>query len=139
MENPGQLFESDVVAPEQFLEVFSRSSRLEPERELMLAILTDAIECILKYIDEPIPMRAKLFRDAHDWLFDQDAKAPFSFLNVCEILNLDPSYLRRGIAVKMQAKSVQGPQAPTDRSERMKRLDPIKLRAHSAPRSRPGA
>ena len=106
MDNSGRLFEGDVVAPDQYLEIFSRSSSLEPEKELMLAILADAIECILKYCDQPIPLRAKLFHDAREWLFDHDEKDPFSFLSVCETLNLDPSYLRRGILDKMRAKSV---------------------------------
>jgi hypothetical protein len=139
MENPGQLFESDVIAPEQYLEVFSRSTNLEPEQELMLAILTDAIECVLKYLDEPIPMRAKLFGDAHDWLFAQDEREPFSFVNVCEILNLDPSYLRRGIMAKMRSKSIAEPQPLEERPVRLKRVGAMRLRANGGPRSRAGA
>ena len=139
MENPGQLFENDVVAPEQYLDVFRRSNNLEPEQELMLAILTDAIECILKYLDDPVAMRAKLFGEAHDWLFAQDEREPFSFLNVCEILNFDPSYLRRGIKAKIRAKSVQGPLPFYERSARMKRVGAMKLRSNSGPRSRAGA
>ena len=104
MENSGRLFEGDVIAPDQYLEIFSRSNNLEPEQELMLAILADAIECILKYCDEPVPMRAKLFHEAQEWIFAQDDREPFSFLNVCEILNFDPSYLRRGVQAKMHAK-----------------------------------
>ena len=122
MENSGRLFEGDVLAPDQFLEVFSRSGTMAPEKELMLAILTDAIECILKYCDEPIPLREKLFRDAHDWLFEQDQNEPFSFLNVCEALNFDPSYLRRGIAGKMSAKAVQTGPNLGRRAVRLKRL-----------------
>ena len=104
MENSGRLFEGDVIAPDQYLEIFSRSNNLEPEQELMLAILADAIECILKYCDEPVPMRAKLFHEAQEWIFAQDDREPFSFLNVCEIHNFDPSYLRRGVQAKMHAK-----------------------------------
>lgn len=124
MDNSGRLFEGDVVAPDQYLEIFSRSSSLEPEKELMLAILSDAIECILKYCDQPIPLRAKLFQDAREWLFDHDEKDPFSFLSVCETLNLDPSYLRRGISAKMRAKSVDTLNVNFGRrSVRMNRLD----------------
>jgi hypothetical protein len=140
MENSGRLFEGDVIAPEQYLQIFTRTNNLEPEQELMLAILADAIECILKYCDEPIPMRAKLFSEAHEWLFDQDEKEPFSFLNVCEILNFDPSYLRRGIQARMRAKSVHGPEHLRRSTERVKRIGggQVRLRSHSAPRSRAG-
>ena len=139
MENPGQLFENDVVAPEQYLDVFRRSNNLEPEQELMLAILTDALECILKYLDDPVAMRAKLFGEAHDWLFAQDEREPFSFLNVCEVLNFDPSYLRRGIKAKMRAKSAQGALPFSEQSTRMKQVGAIKPRSNSGPRSRAGA
>ena len=105
----------------------------------MLAILTDAIECILKYCDEPIPMRAKLFSDAHEWLFNQDEKEPFSFLNVCEILNFDPSYLRRGIQAKMEAKSVHGTEHLRRPLERVKRIGgQVRMRGNASPRSRAG-
>ena len=138
MENSGRLFEGDVLAPDQYLDIFTRTNNLEPEQELMLAILTDAIECILKYCDEPIPMRAKLFNEAHDWLFNQDEKEPFSFLNVCEILNFDPSYLRRGIKAKMQAKSVKGTEHLSRTPVRMKRISGHARLRTSAPRSRAG-
>jgi hypothetical protein len=135
MENsPGRLFEGDVIAPDQYLEIFTRSNNLEPEQELVLAILTDAIDCILKFCDEPVSMRAKLFSDAHHWIFAQDEREPFSFLNVCEILNFDPSYLRRGIKAKMQAKSVRGPVHIAGMPMRMSRIRP---RVSSVPRSRP--
>jgi hypothetical protein len=140
MESLGQLFESDVIAPEQYLEVFSRRSRnLEPEQELMLEILTDAIECILKYLNEPIPARAKLFGEAHDWLFDQDEREPFSFINVCEILNFDPSYLRRGIMAKMRGKSIAQPAPADKRPERLKEVGAMKMRSNGGQRSRAGA
>ena len=138
MENSGRLFEGDVIAPEQYLENFTRTNNLEPEQELMLAILADAIECILKYCDEPIPMRARLFNEAQEWLFAQDERDPFSFLNVCEILNFDPNYLRRGINAKIQA-SVAQAQQPSRRTDRMKRAGgQVKLRHHSGHRSRAG-
>ena len=137
MENSGRLFEGDVIAPDQYLEIFSRSSHLEPEQELMLAILADAIECILKYCDEPIPLRAKLFNEAREWIFDQDDREPFSFLSVCEILNFDPSYLRRGVQAKMTAKSLQrGEQFQRPLIKKF-RTQP-RLRSSSAARSRAG-
>lgn len=142
MENNGGLFEGDVVAPEQFREIFSRGRSLEPEKELMLAILADAIECILKYCAEPIPLRAKLFHEAREWLFDHEEKEPFSFLNVCETLDLDPGYLRRGILEKMRSNSIDV-EMPGRRSIRLSRLNgagrigvkasksPERRRAHS--------
>ena len=103
MENSGRLFEGDVIAPDQYLAIFSRSNNLEPEQELMLAILADAIECILKYCDEPVPMRAKLYHEAREWMFAHDDQQPFSFLNVCEMLKFDPLYRLRGVQAKISS------------------------------------
>ena len=137
MENSGRLFEGDVIAPEQYLENFSRTNNLEPEQELMLAILTDAIDCILKYCNEPVPMRAKLFYEAQEWLFAHDEKDAFSFLNVCEILNFDPNYLRRGIMAKINASTKQVIGQPAPRVDRTKKIGGhVKLRTRSAHRSR---
>jgi hypothetical protein len=139
MENSGRLFEGDVIAPDQYLDIFTRTNNLEPEQELMLAILTDAIECILKYCDEPIPLRAKLFSEAHDWLFSQDERDPFSFLNVCDNLNFNPNYLRRGIQAKMAAKLALGAESVARIPGRIKRVSGrTALRNSSSPRSRPG-
>ena len=139
MDSRGQLFESDVIAPEQFLEVFSQSRSLEPEQDLVLAILSDAVEYIMKYLDDPIPARAKLFGEAHDWLFAQDGRDPFSFINVCEVLKFDPSYLRRGIMAKMRGKSITEALDADRRSERLKDVGVTKTRSNRRLRSRAGA
>ena len=109
MENTSRLFEGDIIAPQQFRDIFSRTRSLAPEQELMLAVLCDAIECIFKYCDEPVPIRAKLYQDAQEWLFAQDDREPFSFLNVCDGLNLDPGYVRRGVLARMRDKAIRQP------------------------------
>jgi hypothetical protein len=137
MENTSRLFEGDVIAPEQYREIFSRSRNLEPEQELMLAILCDAIECIFKYCDEPLPVRAKLFHEAREWLFDDDEKEAFSFLNVCAGLNLDSSYVRRGVLEKIRVKSVLTRARPRQRTERLARIGgQLKMSAHQRGKKR---
>jgi hypothetical protein len=137
MEYSSRLFEGDVIAPEQYREIFSRGRHLEPEQELMLAILCDAIECIFKYCEEPVPMRAKLFRDAQEWLFDEEEKEPFSFLNVCDSLNFDPGYLRRGVLEKMRAKSVMTLASAGRRTGRLARMGgQLKMSPHQGGKKR---
>ena len=121
MEHTSRLFEGDIIAPQQFREIFSRTRSLEPEQELMLAVLCDAIECIFKYCSEPVPIRARLYQDAQDWLFDHDDKEPFSFLNVCDGLNLDPSYVRRGVLAKMREAAIKQPVSFARSAERRSR------------------
>jgi hypothetical protein len=97
MDRMDTLFELDPVAPHLYLDSFKRTRVLQPEKELMLAILTDAVECLHKHLGSRQPTGIKLFREAKEWIFDEDEKSAFSFLNVCDALDLDPCYIRRGI------------------------------------------
>jgi hypothetical protein len=51
----------------------------------------------MKYIDSSTKKGQRLFRDAEDWITLEDKKWVFSFDNVCEALDIDPNYLRRGL------------------------------------------
>jgi hypothetical protein len=98
MDKMDTMFESDPVVSHLYSESFRRTRMLEPERELMLAILTDAIECLQKYCGSRQATATRLFQEARDWIFDENEQDAFSFLNVCQALELDPCYIRRGIA-----------------------------------------
>ena len=64
------------------------------QRALRAAVLIDAIRCLVG----PARMRQRRTRQsALRWIMSRDAKAPFSFNNVCEALSLDPSRLRRSL------------------------------------------
>ena len=39
----------------------------------------------------------RLFKDAEEWIFEDDHEWPFSFINICEAVDLDPKYLRKGL------------------------------------------
>jgi len=67
------------------------------ERDLMFAILADAVDCYAKFASARDGRSMRLFADARDWLFCDEEAQPFSFINVCEGLGLDPSYIRRGV------------------------------------------
>jgi hypothetical protein len=61
------------------------------QRALRAAVLIDAIRCLVgaARMGER-PARPPALR----WILSRDAKAPFSFNNVCEVLGLEPSRLR---------------------------------------------
>lgn len=69
------------------------------ERELMLAVLTDAIECYWKYQRSAKRSAIRLYQDAKNWIFAEKDSQPFSFTDVCEMLQLDPGYIRRGVLI----------------------------------------
>jgi len=63
------------------------------ERGLMRAVLEDAIRCLAGEIG-PSRERWQLAADARDWISASDARWPFSFENICDAIDLDPSSLR---------------------------------------------
>jgi hypothetical protein len=69
----------------------------EPERNLRLAILTDALARYRLYTTTRGAMRSR-FVEAERWIFSDDRKWCFSFVNVCEALGLAPLAVRRAVA-----------------------------------------
>jgi hypothetical protein len=88
---------SDGVLPQQFFDTFRRSQRLEPEKALLLAILEDAIHGYQKYVWARDAADKERFQEAESWIMRSGDDWIFSFENVCELLGLDPEYLRRGL------------------------------------------
>jgi hypothetical protein len=74
-----------------------KNSSVAAERELMFAILADAVDCYWKYAGARDGRGIRLFQDARRWIFADDEAETFSFLNVCDALSFDPAYIRRGI------------------------------------------
>ncbi|MDH3442817.1 MAG: hypothetical protein OEN50_02735, partial [Deltaproteobacteria bacterium] len=72
---------------------------LTAELELVQAMLRDAIQSYQKFAFAKNGRAASVFREAEEWLFCDDWRWPFSFLNVCEILDLAPTYIRTGLRV----------------------------------------
>jgi hypothetical protein len=89
--------------PVAIQELFSSGIRSGEER-LMLAVLKDAIECFQQYVVSEYPWEKKLFQEAEDWILARNTDCFFSFKNICESLQLDPGYIRRGLAVWKEAK-----------------------------------
>lgn len=81
-----------------------KNSAVTAERELMFALLADAIDCFWKYAGARDGRGIKLYQEARRWLFADDEAETFSFVNVCDVLSFDPAYIRRGV---MQAEPRQ--------------------------------
>jgi hypothetical protein len=106
----GSYFEPDILTTHQYFKVFREKSHFMPEEKLMFAVLTDAIECFQKYLGASSRRYRNLFAEAEAWINNQDGRAPFSFAHVCEVLNINPSYLRLGIMQwRVNNESQKGP------------------------------
>ncbi|HSR57841.1 MAG TPA: hypothetical protein VLL57_06610 [Candidatus Binataceae bacterium] len=93
---PG-LFEPDTLLPIQYFEAMRRKHLLEGEKRLILSVLEDAVECFMKCIDSTTNKGQRLFRDAEEWINLEDKRWVFSFDNVCEMLDVNPDYMRAGL------------------------------------------
>ena len=87
-----------------FLAVYETRPTL-PEKRLMFAILLDAIECFQKYLGHE---DNRLLKETEEWIFEDDHGWAFSFINVCEAVEIDPQYLRKGL-LHWKQKKIQEP------------------------------
>lgn len=97
-ENHPHLFQPDTMLPSQyFAAALRRRGALKPERRLIVAVLQDAIECYQKNLFAREGKQRQLFADAEEWITSQDRTHYFSYENLCEILEMNPDYVRRGL------------------------------------------
>jgi len=88
-------FEAEPILPSQFFEGRKKDQALEPEKRLMLAVLTDAVHSYQVGCDMQKTSRDRVFLEAEQWLFSAKGYGPFSCENVCNALDLSPEYLRK--------------------------------------------
>jgi hypothetical protein len=94
------LFASDTLLASQFFGLRKASPSGWPIQRLLLAVLSDAIDCFISegfYWAHRRSRRGRLHKEAERWLFDEAATGPFSFNWICDGLDLDASYLRGGV------------------------------------------
>ena len=92
-----QLLLTGAVLPEQF---YTRPTGYEAQRgeaALMRAVLEDAIHCFQKQFVRKGRRVGRLAREAEEWFATDDPRWPFSFVNICDVLGLEPEYLRLGL------------------------------------------
>jgi hypothetical protein len=87
----------DVLLVHEYLHVHQSSLAHTPEVKLMLAVLKDAIDCYLKYVSVKQRRARKLSDEAQQWFFSNEDDWLYNFESVCDILNLDPDYIRRAL------------------------------------------
>jgi len=69
--------------------------RLESgEMRLALAVLEDALRCVLRHHGSPIREQDEAAREALAWMSSADDAAPFAFVRLCQLFDLDPDWIR---------------------------------------------
>jgi hypothetical protein len=90
----------------------SRSERRfvdhRPEKGLMLAVLEEAVATFQHQLGAESRRGRRLFREADEWFRSADTSWAFAFESVCDVLGLDPDYVRRGLARLRRTRSDGG-------------------------------
>ncbi|MGH7963648.1 MAG: hypothetical protein ACRERD_17785 [Candidatus Binatia bacterium] len=87
-----------IILPEQFYCSPCNGSQAGGEVALMHAVLEDAVNCFQKQFTEKGHRTQRLAKEAEEWFFAEEDEWPFSFVNICNTLGIDPAYIRLGLA-----------------------------------------
>jgi hypothetical protein len=92
----------DVLAPEpalpaQFHEIWHRTRFITSERALALSVIWQAIIDLRKFRFAPRRRQQRLYMEAYRWVASDDRSWPYSFVNLCEVLNLVPEPTRESL------------------------------------------
>jgi hypothetical protein len=82
------------ILPEQFDVLWHRRAVSRPEHALLLAVVGQALLDLQRFRHARQSRRRRLYADAYRWVMSRDRSHPFSFVNMCETLNLSPDALR---------------------------------------------
>ena len=106
------LFQPDTLLPVQYFDRLRRRTEYNGERRLLIAVLEDAVDVYRKQAGSHDVRSMALFRDAEMWIEDLDCTWLFSFQNICDVLDLDAEYIRRGLRA-LKARAVATPRPPS--------------------------
>src|SRR5246127_5537292 len=65
------------------------------QRGLAAGVLKQAAQDLRRFHGATSAIERELYLDAYRWVISDDCSWPFSFLNVCQLLNLAPESLRQ--------------------------------------------
>ena len=93
----GVELEPEVVLPSQFYFKGALDASLQPEKRLMLAVMEDAVGTFQKYVWARDRAGQRLLAEVEEWFESNDLEWPYSFVNICNALNLDVDFMRGGL------------------------------------------
>jgi hypothetical protein len=85
------------ILPCQFGDRLFGMARLQPEKRLQLAVLQDAVLTFHRLVGVEGYRPRRLFGEVDEWFASNDTSGPFTFVGICDTLNIDADYIRRGL------------------------------------------
>src|SRR5262245_62599749 len=83
----------ETILPGQFADLLRGAATILPEHRLMLAVLEDAIRCYQISLNAGGRRSWRRFRETEAWFASDDATYLYSFVTICEALDLEPAYI----------------------------------------------
>lgn len=124
--------EPALVLPEQMHPVRAADASIVPEKQLMLAVLEEAIATFQRHVLDTGRRGRRLFREAEAWLVAEEHEWPCSFRNICDALEIDVEYLRRGLLSWRDARRAN-PEGAVHQRSRFRRLRGSRTRTVGRP------
>lgn len=102
----------DVLAPEaalptQFADIWHRSRAISPERALALAVLWEAVFDLQKFRYAQRRRQQRLYWEAYEWVASEERSWPYSFVNLCEHLDLSPESVREQLLGELAPRGLE--------------------------------
>ena len=71
------------------------------QKDLAAGVLKQAAQDLRRFHGATSAVEREFYLDAHRWVISDDCSWPFSFLNVCQVLNLTPETVREEVLGNM--------------------------------------
>jgi hypothetical protein len=91
------LFVPDLLLASQYFDRNRARQDHNAERRLMVAVLEQAVNDYRTCRSTRDPKRQSLFREVAGWFTSRESTYLYSFENVCDVLELNADYVRRGL------------------------------------------
>jgi hypothetical protein len=116
-----ELCAPDAVSPAQFDEMWRGTAERSAEFKLALAVLEQALEDLEKHRRARDADRQRIYRQTRTWILSNDRRWPYSFVNVCEMLNVSFDRIRKHVL--------------KERPDLVRRLEQVAAELRAAPAS----
>jgi len=100
------------LLPGQYYDMVRGPRRADGPRDLMLAVLEDAIRTYLGNMSGRTTRQRRLFDEVKAWIDTRGDRAPFSFETLCETFDIEPDNLRRRLSSLPAEKFLRRRRAP---------------------------
>ena len=93
---------SCVLTPEQYYDGRRSDGAMLPIKQLMRAVLEDALRCWELCATARNGTRRIRFTEIEAWIFEGSSDGPFAFTTICETLGIEPGPLRKALCEQRQ-------------------------------------